>query len=239
MLKDEQKEQAAKLKNRSFTEKLSYFWTYNKGPVIIIIVIAIFAVGIWQSSTKYDRDALQVVITDHKGKDIQTDTLTSLYEASSENPGSVYFDTGLWLCSDNYESTVAYVQKLVAMLNTNSIDIFIAPESIFEQYGKQGMFTDLNTLLTADEITGLNSKNCVYYAQIADDETVDDGSADHRAPDAGNFVAAGIRLEGSQLLAEAGIQVENACIGIPATAAHPEDALRFLNLFIQETNGGR
>lgn len=226
MLRDEQKEQAAKLKNRSFKEKLSYFWTYNKGPVIAVIVIALFAIGIWQTSEKFDRNALQVVITDHTGEDIQTEALTSLYEATSDDPGTINYNTGLWLVSDNYEATVAYVQKLVAMLNANSIDVFIAPESVFEQYGEQGMFTDLNTLLTTDELTGLNNNNRIYYAGGTETDT--DGNA------ASSLVAAGIRLNDSQLLADAGIQVENACIGIPATAAHPEDALRFLGIFIQE-----
>lgn len=224
MLRDEQKEQAAKLKNRSFKEKLSYFWTYNKGPVIAVIVIALFAIGIWQTSEKFDRNALQIVITDHTGEDIQTETLTSLYEATSDDPGSINFNTGLWLVSDNYEATVAYVQKLVAMLNANSIDVFIAPESVFEQYGEQGMFTDLNTVLTTDELTGLNNNNRIYYAEVTDTD----------ADDTRSLVAAGIRLNDSQLLADAGIQVENACIGIPATAAHPEAALRFLSIFVQE-----
>lgn len=229
MLRDEQKEQAAKLKDRPFKEKLSYFWTYHKGPVIAAIVIIIFAVGIFQTSGSYDRNALQVIITDHMGGDIQTEALTSLYESSSDDSGAINFNTGLWLTSDNYEATAAYVQKLIAMLNANGIDIFIAPESVFEQYGRQGMFTDLNTLLSEDDMAQLDTNSRIFYTELDSiltetDETNTDDTT----------IAAGLRLNDSQLLADAGIQVDAPCIGIPATAAHPEEALRFLHIFLQE-----
>lgn len=233
MLRDEQKEQAAKLKDRPFKEKLDYFWTYYKFPVIAAICIILFAIGIWQTTEKYDRDALRIIIADDHGTDMQTETLTSLYEAASDTPATVNFDNSLLLDSGYTETAVAYTQKLIAMLNSNGIDVFIAPESVFEQYGSQGMFSDLSTLLSEDELTELESSGNIFYAELDDtnytDETADADTADTEK----TIITAGIRLNGSQSLADAGIQVDNPCIGIPASAAHPEEALHFLSIFLQ------
>ena len=230
MLRDEQKEQAAKLKDRPFKEKLDYFWTYYKVPVIAAIFIILFAIGIWQTTEKYDRDALRIIIADDHGTDMQTETLSSLYEAASDTPTTVNFDNSLLLDSGYTETAVAYTQKLIAMLNSNGIDVFIAPESVFKQYGAQGMFSDLSTLLSEDELAELESSGNIFYAELDDaDKTEDADVADTEKL----IIMAGIRLNGSQLLAEAGIQVDNPCIGIPASAAHPEEALHFLSIFLQ------
>lgn len=229
MLRDEQKEQAAKLKDRSFKEKLSYFWTYNKGPVLALIVIAALVIGIWQSIGQYDRDALQIIIADDYGTDIQPETLISLYEAASDTPTALNFDNSLFLDSDYSEAAVAYTQKLIAMLSSNRIDVFIAPESVFEQYAPQGMFIDLSTVLSEDQLAKLNSSS-IFYAELDDTEETEDAAA---AGTEKTVITAGIRLNNDELLIDAGIQVKNPCIGIPASAAHPEEALHFFGIFLQ------
>lgn len=232
MLRDEQKEQAAKLKDRPFKEKLSYFWTYNKGPVIIVIFIILFAIGIWQTTEKYDKNALRIIIADHYGDDIRTETLTSLYEAASDTPAALDFDSTLFLSAGYSETAVAYTQKLYAMLSSNGIDVFIAPESVFEQYGSQGMFSDLSTLLSEEQLKKLTDNDDIFYVELEGDEDTEE-TENSTATAENTVVTAGIRLEGSQLLTDAGIEVENPCIGIPASAAHPEEALRFLSIFLQ------
>lgn len=229
MLKDEQRQEAAKLKTRPAKDKLAYFWAYYKWPVIAAAAAILIAVNIFSAILSPGKDGLQIIISDNKGMAADFELLENEYAARSEALNSTQlplnFDTSMDLAQENNtQQSLLSVQKLVALNSSHSIDIFIAPESIFTEYGEQGMFVSLDTILAEDILKTLDAEGKIIC--ITPDNDTDS--------EAHTTVTAGICLDNHPLLAEAGIEVDQPCIGIPASSQNKAEALIFLQLFLNE-----
>ena len=218
MLRDEQKREEAKMKDKSLTERLEYFLTYNSFAVIAVIIAVIMIGWIAYAVMHFDKDALQVVITDQQGDTLSTDALTQACGVS----GSVSYNTDLELANlDLSNTTVTDIQKIIALYQSNSVDVMIAPESVIEYYGAQGMFLSLEEVLTEDALAGLEEAGLICTVTL--DETTDS---------AGSQVAAAIRISDTAIVEGCGMCIDDVCIGIPRTAAHTEEAQEFVAAFI-------
>lgn len=227
MLRDEQKAEAEKLKDAPFQKKISYFFTYNKLPVIAVLASLCLIAGIVYGVRQATIEKLFVVITDQQGDTLNTDILSEQYTETSSAPFPVSYDTSLELApKDVTETNVIAFEKLLALYRSQTIDVFLAPESVFENYGAEEMFLPLDTILTKEEFQKLKSQNRIVYV------TLKDYSKDPDHPGKGETIPAGISLKGSPLAASCGLHLKNGCIGITYNTPHPDEALTYLRMFL-------
>lgn len=228
MPNSERREAAKYLKGAPLSKKISYFWYYYKWHTIAIVFLIASAIAVYWVSSQIDHDAMNVVITDYYGEQIDTELLTQRYSAAADSPRAINYDLTMALnTSERLQITLVNEQKLTAMNSAGHLDVLLAPEAVFAKYASRGLFYSLDELLPADVIDNLLSDNRIVSGQL--DSTIDSkGITGH---DDG-LVFAGIRLSKSGLASQAGIEVEDVCIGIPASSVRKEDAGVFLRIFL-------
>ena len=226
MIRDEQRAEAAKLKNAPFKEKFSYFFTYYKIPVIAILAVLFFAVSITRSILNANQPKLYVVITDQQGYEPDTQMLTAQYEANSQTPLPVSYDTSLELdLAEKNQANYIYHEKLLALYSANVVDVFIAPRTVFESYGAEEMFCPLDTVLSEEELSVLEKQGRILYVTLKD-------YSDPDHPAEGETVPAGVRLDGSALAGSCGLRTDNTFLGITYNTVQPTEALAYLRMFL-------
>lgn len=278
MLRDEQRAEAAKLKNAPLKEKASYFWSYYKVPVIVVILAVPFILWVILTIMHSDMDYLQIIITDQMGDTLSTEFIENTYNTNVENPVSINFDTSLELADRTVTETNALnYEKLLALYQSKTIDVFIAPESVFQHYGAEGMFTSLDTLLPEDVFQELDAEGRILYVTLTDysEDNSENNSGDASENDSGDnsesdskdnsesdsgdnsendsgdnsendsgdesgpasekepvVVAAGLYVNDTELAADSGMNITDACIGITYNTTRPQEALEFLKLYL-------
>lgn len=228
MSKDERQKYTESPADTPLFKKLSYIWYYYKWHIMVIVFLITAAISLYIVTSRIDHDALNVVITDHYGEKIDTDLLTERYSAAADPPRSVAYDITMALnTSEALQITLVNKQKLIAMNSAGHLDVLLAPEAVFKEYTSRGLFYSLDNLLPADMIDDLLSNSRIVSGQL--DSVINaKGITGHED----GLVLAGIRISGFRLISEAGIEVEDACIGIPVSSVRKEDAVIFLQSFL-------
>lgn len=228
MLRDEQRAEAAKLKDAPLKEKISYFWTYYKIYTIVVVLAIPFIIWVVWTITHSKSNALQIIITDQMGDTLSTEYIEDVYRNNAENPVSINFETSLELANrDVTETNVLDYEKLLALYQSKTIDVFMAPESVFETYGPEGMFVSLDTLLPEDIFQQLDEEGRILYITLTDYSEEEKDSS--KEP---TVVAAGLYINEVPLTTDSGMSITNACIGITYNTTRPEEALNFLKLYL-------
>ena len=228
MPNNERREAAKSLEGAPLSKRLSYFWYYYKWHIIAVVFLLASAIALYRVASRIDHEALNVVITDDYGEQVDTQLLTQRYSAATDSPRAVNYDLTMALnTSEQLQITLVNEQKLTAMNSAGHLDVLLAPEAVFDKYASRGLFCSLDNLLPADMADSLLSDGKIVSGRL--DSTIDsNGITGH----GDGLVLAGIRLSGSELVSQAGIEVEEICIGIPVSSVRKEDATAFLQIFL-------
>lgn len=224
MLRDEQKAQAAKLKNEPLHKRIGYFLYYNKLAIAAVLIAIALLFWIVRSIASFSTNNLYVMITDQQGDGLNTDFLTSTWmdqcKADAYEALPVLYIDDLELADTTLNNiTVEDLQKVLALFNAKTMDVLIAPEAVFQNYGNEGMFQSLSDLLTKEEFDTLSDQNRLLYAAVKE---------------TGQSIPVGLRISDVPLTGASGLCIDEACIGLPIKQEHQEDALRYLKLFLQD-----
>lgn len=260
-VQDEIRQQQQKLKGKSPKEKLQYFWYYYKIHTIVIVCVVIFLVtmlhdilsakdyafyGVMLNSVDLSGDSMEDAFGEYAGLDLET------YEC--------FIDTDSTL---SYRSATQYdmatSQRLIALVQTKDLDALVFDSEIYNNYANNGMFVDLSTLYSPEELQKYEDR--LYYvdnAQIAradedpdyknealaflDEEkeiTNDDilrEAETHRHPEnMEDPIPVGIFLEGSPFVQKTNAyDILTPVFGISATTTRPETAKKFLDFLWDE-----
>ncbi len=237
MLRDEQRAEAAKLKHAPLKDKWSYFWTYYKIHTIVVILAIPFLIWVIWTIAHSKTDALQIIITDQMGDTLDTAYIEETYRDTAENPVTLNFETSLELANrDVTEANMLDYEKMLALYQSKTMDVFISAKSVFETYGPEGMFTSLDSVLPADVFQKLDEEGRILYVTLTDysDDGADPNATDsEEAPDkAPVIVAAGLYISDAALTADSGMNITDVCIGITYNTTRMDEALQFLELYL-------
>lgn len=175
MIKEEIKMQRDKLKNKSFKDKLKYFWYYYKfwllGGIVITVCAVLFITG-WIESSKEPSIYLALVNCNY-----MTDADTPLIDdfVSSRNidinEHPARFDISINMDENSADnSSLASSQRMMAMLQTSSFDIIVADEWVIKDYAEVAAFCNLEETLPAELFEKV--KDRLYYFTYEDDGTI-------------------------------------------------------------------
>ncbi len=175
---EEIKEQQQKTKDMSTKGKLQYFWYYYKVHTLVGIAVVSFVIMfIYQYVTNKDYAFYATIINADVTyiEDNQWgDEFTQYAEVDTEEY-QVYIDTSMMLSdNDSTQYSMSNVEKLLAMLQTGTIDVIVADTDVFEGYAQNEYFMNLEEVLPEDILT--KYKDCFYYTDLATIDTGDDDS---------------------------------------------------------------
>ncbi len=183
-LMDEFKEERESIKNRSFKEKLDYFWCYYKWWVITPIIIMIIAgnlISTIMNQPKYILDGMFINISDFNKLEILDDYLSNFVEEQNfdsskysvgYNPNHTYISESQKnsMPEDQYDpSANKYaIQNVVAGLGSKSLNFVIGPADSLLELDSNQLFTDLTNFLTEDQSNAYAS----YFIYLKDNEHI-------------------------------------------------------------------
>lgn len=190
-MRDEIKEQNAKLKGAPFKEKLSYFKEYYLKSTLAVIAIATFIISVIYSMMSGPSDTafaalfyndtgdssdttlaenfasyMSIDINEH---DVYIDATMSYHDTSAiaydtqTAEESATTDTGTALSSTmfSYEDYVG-LEKAMALIAAKELDIIAGDEEAFRYYCKAEVYADLRELFTAEELSAYEDRLCYY-----------------------------------------------------------------------------
>ncbi|MDR1687154.1 MAG: hypothetical protein LBS21_00900 [Clostridiales bacterium] len=147
--KESIKEERAKLAEMNFKEKVDYIWEYYKYHIIITVVSVLFIYMLIDALVLNPQKNVHVGVAIYgpyifeETTNELTSYLTGNMQADWETSAVVI--TNFFVSEDDLQITNAMVQKFIAMLSVQEIDIFIGNELQFTQNARQGFFLDLST----------------------------------------------------------------------------------------------
>ena len=259
------REQRKKLKGQGFKAKWDYFWEYYKIHTLVAVFVVILLVmlihdisnnkpyGFYaaaiNSAASGAQDILEKEFTDYSG----IDTTNQL----------CYIDTTLVYNLDLIdEVTIATSQKIMATMAASDLDVMIADDKLFTHYANQESFLDLRTVLSEDELKGLEDRlfyvdqgyldylnsdeyqNYVStgefdpaneYAVMADKYNKDFTMPNTDPTKMQSPVPVGIRVDDSKALSESGAYANaTPFAGIIINTTRPDISVSFLHFLLGE-----
>lgn len=206
-----------KFKAMSFQEKFSYFNSYYRNKIIILIaLVGILLYIIYSILSPKTETILYAAILNNV---VDSETVNSIKTDYSEYLGDelklkdVVIDTSFLMQDSNVTDSfsLANEQKLTAYIAAGEIDIIIAPESTFEKYADAGYFVKLPDHLTTKLCRDL--ANSFYYTTPKDAKT--DG-------------AYGIYLNDSNIISQTIGSSDPPVLGILVNSKYKENANQFI-----------
>lgn len=253
---DEFKEERAALKNRSFKEKLSYFWDYYKWYVIGIVCAVLFVGSfVQQIVTRKDTAFYAVMLNASTMNPFEADDPYALkyaeYAGIDLNEYDIFFDTSFHISESGMdENSYTSIQKLSVYTAAGDLDVMITDTDSFNKYAYGYTFHDLRDFLSAEQIAELEPY--FYYAdrKVADEidaanSTFDDTYvpvyADPTKPeDMEDPIPVGIYLDDCPKLrdnyyfrGEEGA-AEHIVMGIYCNTERTENVMKFLDFVFEE-----
>lgn len=198
-MQDEVKEQHTKLKDMTFRQKLSYFWDYYKVHTFVVLFILLIA-GIFVRDAANAKDyAFAGVLLNSYAINSQDGLQAEFaeYAGIDTNTYDCYIDTSSSLSYETMSPMdLAVSQRIIAMAQTNGIDVLVSDTEPFSNYARSMMFVDLRKELSPEEyaryeddfyyidaaLTDMNDNEMSYDENGA--PQVVDTSIDHRNPSA-------------------------------------------------------
>ena len=152
---DEYKDVRESIKDKPFKEKMAYFWYYYKIHTIVgiflLILLAVFIKDrVNNKEYAYTCTLVNAVPVNEATGFMDefvatTDIDTSKYIA--------YLDDQVQFSFEGYDQTsMAMMQKFVAMVYAGDIDNVVMEHDLFTNYANNEAFIDLRTVLTPEEI---------------------------------------------------------------------------------------
>ena len=208
------------LKGMTKKERIEYIWDYYKIHIIVTIIVLISIISfIHGQITKTNYEFNLTII----GSSLEADktekfenTLTPIVIKNPSKKQSAQLDTMpiASLTGGKEAQAPQYMQKLVAELSANVIDLLILNKSDYDVFQKQGAFLKLDNaggmdldLIKAEKLEGTSDKG-----------------------DKGIY---GISLQDNKLLKDFGVSTQDKILCIPASTKQKDKAILAIKWILQ------
>lgn len=210
-----------KWKQMSKEEKWTYFNSYYRNKLIVLLAAAIFVVYMIYTIASPKPDVrLNAIILNGAMSDETIDQLREEFAAYinlDEEKETLNFDNSFYIDDENFnELTMANQQKLMAYLSAGEIDIIIAPEKDMVQYASMGGLVKVTDLLPTSFVSTLAKD---FYYEALEEET-------QSAP-------YGIYLEDMAIYDNSGNLIIKPVLGIVSNSENKETSVEFIQYLFQ------
>lgn len=192
-INEEIREQQKKLKGKTFKEKLGYFWYYYKIHTLAVIFVVVFGSNLIKDIVTAKEEAFSATILNAYGNETQDDFQAAFakYAGIDTEVYDCHIDTSSTL---NYNMTsevdLAIFQRVVAMAQTNSLDVLIGDLMPFTHFAGATLFLDLQDVLTDEEY--IRYEPYFYYIDGATLDDEDEDDVTYGSDGSTNFIDAGV-----------------------------------------------
>lgn len=207
-----------KLRDMPLKKKLTYLWEYYKIHALIsIAAISLASYIIYNIVTPDITAKLYVALANNSIDeqvllDYQNDFTGYLQlDPKTEN---VIFNNTFFINAGDY--SMSSQQVLSTLVAAEEIDVFIAPESVFESYAYNGYMDDLSEQMPTDLYSVLTDS---FYISSKEEDTKE--------------CAYGIYLTNSDLYKNNAVNTDPYVLGIIANAKHRSNAIEFVRYLFQ------
>jgi len=219
----------AKLREMTFKNKMEHIWEYYKFHIICFLTILFVVIGllnVWVFNPKPDA-ALFISWNSGFATDEQVDRLAEvLGERLVEDGAREVVEVAQFYFSNNDPSvSMASAQRLVAMLSTGMIDLFILDHDLLENYSTSGFLMPLDTVLAE-----IKTRNPEVHSRIEENVVsmmceVDVDVVERRM--------VGIKIGNSPLFTELGMFSQGLFLSVSATSGKFENVVEAMIMFFE------
>lgn len=237
-LHDEIREQNLKFKEMTLREKWAYFWEYYRVITFAIICGVIILISIIRSMIENSKETVlyaSLINANHNYSYEQMEQDFADYLAVSLDEVFVTIDASFQMNSDlASQADLASTQKLMAMSAANQIDILAADVNTALSMANNGYFTDLRTVLSAEQLAQYEPYFIYYtFDPEADRAAAEEAGIPYEKAENGPFdtldpVPVGISTEAFHGITEDMYYGMPAMLGICISSQHMENASAFL-----------
>lgn len=150
---DEIREQQKKVKQQGFKSQIRYFWDYYRVHTIIAIIAIVILYLFLSDFRKGQRDCIVYAMMLNGYPETDTEQLMEDFLTENDYDSrkvSAFMETNFSFTPGSLDaSTVAVVQKMLAMTQSGTIDILIADTVSMEYFAEQTVLRDLREVLPA------------------------------------------------------------------------------------------
>lgn len=261
----ERREEWQKIRSLGFKARIGYFWDYYKIVLVIIaaLILVIFLIVSIIQGMRTDT-LLYVCVLNSDELDPDTERLRDDYIEARGGTGKmqeIVFDSSIEVDPDSpgiSQRDVAASIKITSYVSAGAVDVFLSPSDVTEFEKEQGLFMELDDLLSEEEIERLSESGCLYYAAAPDPETEDTAfrtetvkeegqrfgeNALNTVPGKGQHIYA-VRADQAGVLGRYGIYDDDRPVwfSIIGNSSRTEEAVRLLHFLLgeqdQEKSGG-
>ena len=250
-LMDEFKEERETLKHADFKTKWDYFWEYNKTRTIIICMFAFLVIAYIHSVLTAKEDAIFISLLNSVPGD--QESIYNLEEDFAEYAGidtdeyEVVLDASITLSDSGLGQAVSdSVQRLTAYIASAKIDVIVGGSDLFVTEANQGIFADLRTILTEEQLAAYEPY--FYYVDQAHVDMIkkpeyllDITKELPEAPDPTkpeemeNPIPVGLFVSHLDKISDAYyFSGDYSALGVLLNAPHPEKALQFVDYVFEQ-----
>ncbi|WP_305767462.1 hypothetical protein [Candidatus Epulonipiscium viviparus] len=162
MVMDEFKEARAQIKTAPFKVKVDYYWYYYKVHVLTTVaVVWIFGSLIYNFVTQLPVAVNVTMINAFEIEDVTDQFVSDIAEYFGLSTDEYDFDFDATTLLDHEHQDMNYVaaqQKLIGLIASRAIDAFAADTFTYLTMIGTGMYIDLNTIFSAQEMEQYKDK---------------------------------------------------------------------------------
>ena len=204
-LSDEIREQRQKLKGQGAKAYLSYFWEYYRWPTVAVIAVAAMAISIVHSIATNKPNAINAIFLNAANPELTRDS-EWIDAPFAEYAGIDTEEYGLTIDTSSYitpggaasQMEMGTTEKIMAYAAAQDLDVMTADPYNFQNYARNGMFVDLRTVLSAEQLE--KYEPYFYYAESVVASGEDDLSASEAA--SAEAEAAYVRQDAQEIIAQ-------------------------------------
>ena len=218
---DEFKEEREALKSAPLSVKIKYFWDYNRGKVILGIILILIAGGFISAQlSKKEQVVSGVFLNCYEQEYILGEFSEEFILENEFNPKKqeTYFVTDLPYEVDKQAASANMDtnQALYVYASSGVMDFFIADPVVMNELANKYFFADLRDVLSEDDCIALEP----YFVTYENEE--------------GEEVPVLIDIGKNEKMAKAyGDEVESLQMGVLLDAAHPENMGEFVDYLMK------
>lgn len=158
--KEKRELEREKLTSMNGKEKLEYILTYYKLQIALIVgaILLVIGIGKWIDSF-FDETVLYAAIVDGRNMDARIMEEFQAYREDENKRHKYVLDTSVAF-SDSGEMDYATNMKMVTLVGANTADIFICPESVYQEYSGEENFLVPVKKLMGEEFVAAHEDIC-------------------------------------------------------------------------------
>lgn len=157
---DEFKNERESMKDKSFKQKISYFWDYYRWHVIIAVAVVVLGGSLIKDITSHkDYGMYGIFLNAFRMVEDTTPFTDDYIEYANINTDeyTVLFDGNVVMNEDMDENSVNASQMLLVHIAAQDLDVMTMDNYNFIKYAYNQTFMDLRDILTPSQMAGTGS----------------------------------------------------------------------------------